>query len=104
MKSLLATLMVVLLFASPLVRSEQSPAPADTAALAEGEIRKIDKAAGKVTIKHGRLENLDMMPMTMVFRVKEATWLEQMKEGEKIRFLAERVNGALTVVRYEVVK
>ena len=73
----------------------------ENAALSDGEIRKVDKSAGKVTIKHGPLANLDMMPMTMVFRVKDAAWLGQMKAGEKIRFRAERINGALTVTQYE---
>lgn len=73
-------------------------------ALSDGEVRKIDKSAGKLTLKHGPLENLGMSAMTMVFRVKEPVWLDQMKEGDKIRFVAEKVNGALTVVRYEPVK
>lgn len=63
----------------------------------EGEIRKIDKDAGKLTIKHGPLTTLDMPAMTMVFRVKEETMLDQVKVGDKIRFVAERANGALTV-------
>ncbi|MBI5936688.1 MAG: copper-binding protein [Betaproteobacteria bacterium] len=70
-------------------------------ALSEGTIKKVDKAAGKVTIAHGPLGNLGMPSMTMVFRVKNAAWLEQMKVGDKIRFLADRVDGAFTVVRYE---
>lgn len=76
----------------------------ENAALSDGEIRKVDKSAGKVTIKHGPLANLEMMPMTMVFRVKDAEWLNQMKAGDKIRFRAESINGALTVVKYESVK
>lgn len=71
--------------------------------LSEGEIRKVDKAAGKLTIKHGPLENLGMPAMTMVFRVKEAATLDQVKPGDRIKFQAEQVNGALTVTRLEVV-
>lgn len=70
--------------------------------MVDGQVKKIDKAAGKVTLSHGPLANLGMdMPMTMVFRVKDAAWLEQMKEGDKIRFVADNVNGAITVVRFE---
>lgn len=73
------------------------------APLTEGTIRKVDKAAGKVTIKHGEIKNLGMPPMTMVFRVKDAAWLDQMKAGDNIRFLVDRVDGAFTVMRYEPV-
>jgi Cu/Ag efflux protein CusF len=56
-----------------------------------------DKSAGKVTIKHGPVANLDMPPMTMVFRVKDPAMLDQVKEGDKIKFNADRIDGALTV-------
>lgn len=72
------------------------------AKMVDGQVKKIDKSAGKVTLAHGPLANLGMdMPMTMVFRVKDATWLDQMKEGDKIRFMADNVNGAITVVQFE---
>jgi len=74
------------------------------AALSEGEVKKIDKDAGKITIKHGPLANLDMPGMTMVFRVKDSAMLEQVKAGDKIRFTAEKVGGALTVTVLEAVK
>jgi Cu(I)/Ag(I) efflux system protein CusF len=73
-------------------------------ALSEGEVKKIDKDAGKITIKHGPLANLDMPGMTMVFRVKDSAMLEQVKAGDKIRFTAEKVGGALTVTVLEAVK
>jgi Cu(I)/Ag(I) efflux system protein CusF len=72
-------------------------------ALADGVVKKIDKAAAKVTITHGPLKSLGMPGMTMVFRVKDAVWLDQMQTGEKIRFQAETISGVLTVVRYETV-
>ena len=64
---------------------------------ADGEVRKIDKDAGKVTLKHGPLQALDMPPMTMVFRVKEASMLDSLKVGDKVRFKADKVQGAYTV-------
>ena len=70
----------------------------------EGTVRKVAKDTGKVTIAHGPLANLDMPSMTMVFRVKDAAWLEQMKVGDKIRFMADRVDGLLTVIKYEPAK
>lgn len=65
--------------------------------LSEGEVRKVDRDAGKVTIRHGTLANLDMPPMTMVFRVKEPGMLDQVKVGDAIRFKAEKIGGNYTV-------
>lgn len=79
-------------------------ATAAVAPLSDGEVRKVDKGAGKVTIKHGPLPNLDMPAMTMVFRIKDPAVLEQLKEGDKIKFGADRVNGTLTVTEVEVVR
>jgi Cu(I)/Ag(I) efflux system protein CusF len=74
------------------------------AMLAEGIVKKVDKAQGRLTLKHGPLINLDMPGMTMVFRVQDADWLDQVKPGDIIRFHADRVNGAFTVTTLEVVK
>lgn len=72
--------------------------------LSEGEVRKVDKEAGKVTIKHGPLTKLDMPAMTMVFHVKDQATLDQLKAGDKIRFEADKINGAYTVIRVEAAK
>ena len=74
---------------------------ANRAAMSEGEVKKVDKAAAKVTIKHGPLKNLDMPGMTMVFRVKDPAMLEKLSAGDKIRFTAEKVDGAYTVTEFE---
>ncbi|HWR76065.1 MAG TPA: copper-binding protein [Thiobacillus sp.] len=74
------------------------------AMLTEGLVKKVDKAQGKLTLRHGPLENLGMPGMTMVFRVQDVSWLDQVKPGDTIRFLADRVNGAFTVTTLEVVK
>ncbi|MCZ4354816.1 copper-binding protein [Roseovarius aestuarii] len=63
-----------------------------------GKIKKIDAEAGKVTIIHGPLVNLDMPAMTMVFRADEAT-IANMSEGQDIEFVADRVKGKLTVTQ-----
>ncbi|SDY87326.1 Cu and Ag efflux protein CusF [Collimonas sp. OK242] len=75
--------------------------PADAAAMSAGEVKKIDKETGKITIKHGPLVNLDMPPMTMVFRVKDPAMLDQVKPGDKINFVVEKANGALTVTQIQ---
>ena len=73
------------------------------ATLAEGTVKKIDKSAGKLTIAHGPLVTLGMPAMTMVFRAADAAMLDQVKVGDKIRFAAESVGGALTVTALEAV-
>ena len=71
--------------------------------LADGEIRKVDKDAKKLTIRHGPLENLSMPAMTMVFQVKDPSMLESVKAGDKVRFVADKVGGAYTVTHLEVI-
>lgn len=67
-----------------------------------GEVTKIDKAQGKLTLKHGPIPNLDMPAMSMVFRVQDPQWLDQLKVGDRIRFDADKVNGQYTVTRMSV--
>lgn len=88
--------------AAPAVEAHHEPKAAASPAageLTEGEVRKVDKDAKKITIKHGPLQNLDMPAMTMVFRVKEAAMLEQLKPGDKVQFMAEQQDGALMVTK-----
>jgi Cu(I)/Ag(I) efflux system periplasmic protein CusF len=82
----------------------QPAAQAQSADLADGEVRKVDKAARKITIKHGPIKNLDMPAMTMVFKAKEAAMLEQVKAGDKIRFRADKLGDDYTVTRLEPAK
>jgi Cu/Ag efflux protein CusF len=82
------------------VSSSNAPS-SDAASLSEGEVKKVDKEAGKITIKHGELKNLSMPAMTMVFRVKDPAMLERIKAGDKISFVAEKVGGQFTVTSLE---
>ena len=86
--------------------SLSAPAYADDKhhALSDGEVRKVDKDAKKITIKHGPLANLDMPPMTMVFQVKDPAMLEQVKAGDKVKFQAEKIGAAYTVTKIEPVR
>ena len=72
-----------------------------TAGLAQGEIRKVDKATAKITIKHGDIPSIEMPPMTMVFGVKDAAWLDNVKAGDKIRFDVVLEGGKYIVTRLE---
>ena len=69
--------------------------------MAEAEVRKIDKDAKKVTLKHGPIKNLDMPGMTMVFQVKDVALLDKFVVGEKIMFTAEQQQGAYVVTGAE---
>ncbi|MGE3376484.1 MAG: copper-binding protein [Vicinamibacteria bacterium] len=74
------------------------------AQLADGEIRKVDKDAGKLTIRHGEIKSLDMPPMTMVFRVQEPAMLDAVKAGDKVKFDARKVGGQYVVTTIEQAK
>jgi uncharacterized cupredoxin-like copper-binding protein len=83
---------------SPPAKASPAPSPAaPPGASVEGEVRKIDKEAGKITLKHGPIPNLEMAAMTMVFRVKDPAMLDAVKVGDKVRFKADRVQGAITI-------
>lgn len=62
-----------------------------------GEVRKVDKAQGKITLQHEAIANLKMPAMTMAYRVQNPAWLDQVKEGDKVRFDADKVNGQYTI-------
>jgi Cu/Ag efflux protein CusF len=113
MKSINAIMMSMALAAMPVAvlssesRTDSPPmlvAAAADQAMTDGEIRKVEPTARKITIRHGELKNLDMPPMTMVFQVSDPAMLEKVKAGDKVKFHAEKVNGAFTVMEIEVIK
>lgn len=74
-----------------------------TATLTDGEVRKVDKEAKKLTLRHGPIANLEMPGMTMVFQVQDAALLEHVKAGDKVKFAADKIGGLFTVTRIETV-
>ena len=74
---------------------------AQAADVTDGEVRKIDKAQKKITLKHAEIKSLDMPGMTMVFVVKDETMLDKLKSGDKVRFKAVNDAGKLTVTEIE---
>jgi Cu/Ag efflux protein CusF len=80
------------------------PPAASAAAQSDGEVRKVDKAQGKLTLRHGPLTNLDMPAMTMVFKASDPKLLDGLKEGDKVKFTAEKVDGVIAVTAIRVVK
>ncbi len=79
------------------------PALAQTADMVEGEVRKVDKGAGKITVKHGEIKNLDMPGMTMVFRAGDAAMLDKVKAGDRVKFRAEKKGGAIVITEIAIV-
>ena len=80
------------------------PAQPQAEALTDGEVRKVDTDAKKITIRHGPIVNLDMPGMTMVFQVKEPALLDKVKTGDKIKFRAEKTGGNYIVTQIEAAK
>ena len=72
--------------------------------LSEGEITRWDPRTRKVTLRHGELKNLEMPPMTMVFRVNDANMLAPFQPGDKVRFRAERQDGGYFITRMEAAR
>jgi len=79
-------------------------AKVQSAPMAEGEVRKVDKAGKKITLKHGPIANIDMPAMTMVFPVKDPALLDKAKPGQKVKFQAEMISGTATVTQLEPLK
>jgi Cu(I)/Ag(I) efflux system protein CusF len=110
---LIATLALATALALPLAvalpAAAQTTAPAATAPMsgmsgmthsadmAEGEIRKVSKDTGKLTIKHGPIKSMDMPPMTMVFTAKDPAMLDKVAVGDKVRFVVVDQGGQMVV-------
>lgn len=109
MKTFIGSAVLAVFLSSPALAQQQPedhaahhPAAAASAAeLADGEIRKVDKEAKKLTIKHGEIKKLDMPAMTMVFQVKDSAMLDKVKVGDKIRFAAENTTAGLVVTEIQ---
>ena len=70
----------------------------------DGEVKEIDVEAGKVTLKHGPIPNLDIPAMKMAFRVANPAWLQKLQVGDKVTFEADKVGGQFTVTAIDVRK
>ena len=104
--SILAALAATPAFSQSTTAASAAPSGAMSmsADMTSGEVRKVDKESKKITLKHAEIKNLDMPGMTMVFQVKDPAMLDMVKQGDKVMFRAERMNGALTVTSIEPMK
>ncbi|MDI1245909.1 MAG: copper-binding protein [Rhodoferax sp.] len=90
-----------------LAQASPQPHAVDASAkpeLADGEVRKIDKETGKITLRHGEIKHLYMPPMTMVFVARDKAMLDRVKAGDKVRFMAVHENGQMIVTDIQPIK
>ena len=91
-------------FAAALLGTLLAAAAFAQAALTQGEVRKVDPANGKITLRHGEIRDLDMPAMKMVFQVRDPALLDAVKAGDKVRFRAERAQGSFWVTAMEAAR
>ena len=98
MKKIASTAYIIAALCAPSIVLAQG------APLVRGTIEDVDSAQGKVTINHGKIPNLDMDAMSMVFRAADPGMLKRVKKGDKVQFTADRVNGQITVTKIQKAK
>lgn len=103
MKNLLSVIALASVLAGPVFASQHSAArtSSSAAAISQGEVRKLDAANQKITLRHGPLANLGMPPMTMVFKVQDAAQLEGLKVGDKVSFVADKQGSQFVVTELQ---
>src|SRR3990167_4399406 len=99
MKNLLSVIALAYVLASPVFASQHS-----AAATSQGEVRKIDAANQKITLRHGPLTNIGMPPMTMVFQVQDVAQLEGLKVGDKVSFVAQQQGSQFVASELQAVQ
>ena len=113
MKNIKSLLIIASLFAATTASfaASHAAAPAASAAstasalpMVSAEVRKVDLENKKISLKHGEIKNLDMPGMSMVFQVKNAAMLENVKAGDKVMFTADKVDSAFMVMSSEKAK
>ena len=110
MKRIALTLVLAVLAAAAAAQhAHHAPAASQVAQaaakdLADGEVRKVDKANGKITLRHGEIRSIGMGPMTMVFGVKSPALLENLATGDKVKFRVEEIKGDYVVTAIEKAK
>ena len=89
---------------APMEMDSKKAVAAPSSDMTDAEVRKVDMDTKKITLKHGDIKNLDMPGMTMVFQVKDPAMLDRVKAGDKVRFKAEKLNGAIVVTDIQTAK
>ena len=71
---------------------------------ASGKVVRVDAANGRVTIDHGPIKKLDMGAMQMAFRARDPAMLKGLKEGDRVQFDVELINGSYTLTKLSKAK
>ncbi len=79
-------------------------AAASAQAVVAGEVKKIDKPAGRITLKHGEIKAYDMPGLTGAYRVQDPAMLDKVQVGDHVQFNLDRVNNQYTITRIDVQK
>ena len=79
-------------------------AAASAQALVDAEVRKVDKPAARITLKHSEIKEYDMPAMTGAYKVREPALLDKVQPGDRVRFSLDRVNNQYTITKIDVVK
>ena len=95
----LTTLLSLMAVATPSMAEDAKKLP-----MVAAKVTKVDDAAGKLTLKHADIPNLDMTGMTMVFKANDPAMLKSVKPGDRVKFTADKINGQLTVMSIEQAK
>ena len=92
--------------AGPVNAASATHVDSDAAAqvMTDGEVRRWDASTGKLTLRHAPITNLGMPAMTMVFVLQDKAAGDALSVGQRVRFHAERANGAMSITRLEVVR
>ena len=99
MKNITSAILALALATSPMAAFAQAVLP-----MVQATVTKVDEAAGKITLNHGAIPNLDMGAMSMVFKAGDPAVLKTLKAGDKVKFTADRVNGQLTATTIQKAK
>ncbi|MFP5467877.1 MAG: copper-binding protein [Gammaproteobacteria bacterium] len=86
---------------APANQTPGSPAASDALPWTDAEVRRVDPAARKITLRHGPIANLDMPPMSMAFQVDDAALIGPLQPGDQVRFIAEQRQGGYWATRIE---
>jgi Cu/Ag efflux protein CusF len=72
--------------------------------LVDAEVKKVDKPAARITLKHGEIKQFDMPPMTGAYKVSDPGMLDKVQPGDHVKFSLDRLNNQYTITKIDVVK
>jgi len=101
MKNLLIATLLASALAFPAFAAQPAASAEVAAPLSQGEVRKIDLAGQRITLRHGPIDSVGMPPMTMIFGVRDAALLEGISVDDKVRFQVEQQGSQFVVTELQ---